>query len=151
MGLGLTLVEGLSGELSPPKAYRRVPTADGNTGKGSKLAENRASSDGSILAEYGKFFQREHPWEIFSMCASAFVALLCAALYASGVNSYGWLAAWLALVIVLLPLQLVALYKVVQTHSAHMKEVRLKTLEINHMPADEARTAPPARAVSGSL
>ena len=156
MGLGLTLVEGLSGELTPPKAYRRVPSADSKAGQGSKLAESSASSDESMLTEYGKFFQNEHPWELASLVATAAVALITISLHLAGASSTAWLVTWLMLTIILVPFELVALYKVVKTHSEklgeiHQAEVRVHIEHEQHAQHHTTQELHVARAHSGTL
>eukprot|EP00966_Prymnesium_polylepis_P055994 1295695-Prymnesium_polylepis.1 len=120
MGLGLTVIEGLSGELVPPAtvaAYRLVPRAEA-------IAADR------FVEQYALFFRREHRWEIASMVNSCALAIFCIALQRSGASSDAWLISWVCVLVVLVPIQTVALFKVVVAHNRHLRKVGIAAPQV---------------------
>ena len=136
MGLGLGLCEGLSGELSAPRGlieYRPALVATSTSWKKSsrtldvhlptaKDEELQMSADAlaaadNLVREYAVFFQREDPWEMTSLVLTALIAIVAALLTGLNASSKTWCVGWIIILIVALPVEACALYKVVSKHN----------------------------------
>jgi len=133
MGLGLSLTEGLSGELRPPASYRMLPMA----GMEAVLPTDRPSIADTVLTmgartdlmaqkaadAYARFFYREDPYEICSMVITALLVIIFATLNGLEVSAHTWLVTWLVLVAILFPWQAFALYRICRKHTRSLKKL----------------------------
>ena len=111
MAAGLTLVEGLSGELTPPAGYVAAPSFAADE----QAATRRWLSD---------WFESEHPAEVVSMLWTCVLLVWTAALEAVEVSSTTWLLSWALIVALTLPLAASMLAWLVRRHNRRLAKLR---------------------------
>ena len=79
-------------------------------------ADALAAAD-NLVREYAVFFQREDPWEMTSLVLTALIAIVAALLTGLNASSKTWCVGWIIILIVALPVEACALYKVVSKHN----------------------------------
>jgi hypothetical protein len=137
MGLGLTLVEGLSGELRAPSGVVvRPATAYSALSRGAAGAAARgvpltieamvlqvASSTRGFVNDYARHFRREDSHEVLSMVASFALPIVLLLLHIHRANSSVWLAVWLAFCCLLVPFEIFALCRIARRHNRQVRDL----------------------------
>ena len=117
MGVGLTLLEGLSG--SPELATHAPPVT---------VAAREATEQSEQSTRHLTFRRRIVFWEIYSIAMTFALSILFLTLFLMQVHSSVWLVAWMLIIAVIMPVQAIGLLRVVtafdKTEPAETAEMR---------------------------